>query len=87
MRRGITQETLAARIGRKQSYLSKVESGHLQPGFHEVLNVLQLLGAESPTGLFQEPTGQGRAAVQNAKGPPISGGPFTCGSCGKPARS
>lgn len=48
MRKGITQHELAMLIGRRQSYLSKVENGRLQPGFHEVLDVLQMLGAQPP---------------------------------------
>ncbi|HQV37414.1 MAG: helix-turn-helix transcriptional regulator [Flavobacteriales bacterium] len=46
--KGVTQECLAGSIGRKQSYLSKVERGYREPGFHEVLVLLHLLGAVLP---------------------------------------
>lgn len=48
VKKGLTQESLAGSVGRKQSYVSKVESGFCEPGFHEVLRMLHVLGAALP---------------------------------------
>lgn len=47
-KKGLTQAELARAIGRKQSYLSKLEAKLRDPGFHEVLMLLQVLGAKLP---------------------------------------
>ncbi len=47
-KKGLTQAELARAIGRKQSYLSKLEGRQRDPGFHELLMLLQVLGATLP---------------------------------------
>lgn len=47
-KKGFTQVELARAIGRKQSYLSKLEGMFRDPGFHELLLILQVLGAKLP---------------------------------------
>jgi transcriptional regulator with XRE-family HTH domain len=42
--KGLTQEALGAAIGYKQSYISKMEKGLKDPGFHKLLLMLEVLG-------------------------------------------
>lgn len=42
--RGSTQAQLAQRVGRSQQWVSKLESGGLEPTIGDVLSVLQALG-------------------------------------------
>lgn len=41
---GLTQAHLGGEIGYNQSYISKMEQGERDPGFHKVLLMLQVMG-------------------------------------------
>lgn len=41
---GMTQETLADTVGHRQSWMSDVENGKTDPGFHEVEVMARALG-------------------------------------------
>lgn len=48
-RHGITQAELAARLGRPQSFISKVESGERRVDVIELLELLDALGTDHTT--------------------------------------
>ena len=46
--KGWTQETLGSFIGRKQSYICKVEHGKKDIGFHAALKLFHSMGTQPP---------------------------------------
>ena len=48
LKKGWTQTQLGRAIGRTQGHLSKLEGMLRDPGFHELLQILQLLEAKLP---------------------------------------
>ncbi|MCY3892387.1 MAG: helix-turn-helix transcriptional regulator [Acidimicrobiaceae bacterium] len=57
--RGWTQAQLAHRVGRSQQWVSKLESGRIEPSIGDALLVLQALGATVTVRADEEPSRDG----------------------------